>query len=201
MKLRLGAATFVATTLLMGGGVAYSLVADEPADDVVVTEPTTDEPTTDLPEVEEPEGDDVEGDEPEGDDVEGDEPEGDESEGDEKPGGEEAAAEHREAMAAWKDCVDAAVEAAGSTEEPVTEEPADETVEEPAEGIDVLALCGTKPHPPGKALGWDGEKVSKSAQKKVDKAADRAAGEHGKPVKEPKSEKAPKEKKGKGHKR
>ncbi|HET7690140.1 MAG TPA: hypothetical protein VFK41_07175 [Nocardioidaceae bacterium] len=200
MKLSLGAATFVATTLLMGGGVAYSLVADEPTDDVVVTEPTTDEPTTDLPEVEEPEGVDVDGD-VEGEEPEGGEPEGDDVEGDEKPGGAEAAAEHREAMAAWKDCVDAAVEAAGATEEPVTEEPVTEepVTEEPV--TDVLTLCGTKPAPPGKALGWDGEKVSKSAQKKVDKAADRASGDHGKPEKEPKAEKAPKAKKGKGHQR
>ena len=194
MKLRLGAATFVATTLLMGGGVAYSLVAEEPTDDVVVTEPTTDEPTTDVPEVEEPEGDDVEGDDVEGDDVEGEEPEADDVEGDEKPGGEEAAAEHREAMAAWKDCVDAAVEAASATQESTTEEPA-------TEPVDVLTLCGTKPAPPGKALGWDGEKVSKSAQKKVDRAAAKASGEHGKPDQEPKAEKAPKSKKGKGHQR
>lgn len=178
MQLRLGAATFVATTLMMGGGVAYSLTAEEPTDDVVVTEPTTDEPTTDVPEVEEPEGE-----EPEGD------VEGDETEGDEKPGGEEAAAEHRQAMADWKDCVDAAVEAAGVPTEDSTE------------GTDVLTLCGTKPAPPGKAVGWDGEKVSKNAQKKVDKAADRAAAEHGKPEKEPKAEKAPKAKKGKAHNR
>jgi len=159
MKLTLGAATFAATTLLMGGGFAYSLAADEPTDDTVVVEPTTDEPVTDVPEVEEPEGDDVEA----------EEPETEEPEADGRPGGEEAAVEHREAMAAWKDCVAAAVEAAPTA----------------TEAIDVLTLCGTKPHPPGKANGWDGEKVSKNAQKKVDKAAG-VEKEHGKPDKEAK---------------
>lgn len=174
MKISVAAAALCGVTLLVGGQAAYSLVGDETtADDPVVTQPEVEEPETEEPEVEEPETEVPETDEPEVEEPEADEPETD------KPGGPEAAAAHREAMAAWKDCVDVAVEAAPTSEE----------------AIDVLSLCGTKPAPPGKANGWDGEKVSKSAQKKVDKAAG-VEQEHGKPEK---AEMAPKVKKGKGH--
>lgn len=161
MKISVAAAAFVGVTLLVGGQAAYSLAGDELNDTPVVTDPTVTEPEVEEPEVEEPETEEPDS---------------------EKPGGSEAAAEHREAMAAWKDCVDAAVEAAPEAAEP----------------IDVLALCGTKPHPPGKANGWDGEKVSKNAQKKVDKAAGVEKEHKAKPEK---AAKAPKSKKGKGHQR
>jgi len=169
MKISVAAAAFVGVTLLVGGQAAYNLAGDELTDPpVVVADPTTDEPEVEEPEVEEPEVEEPEVEEPETDD-----------EG-EQPGGPEAAAEHREAMVAWKVCVDGAVDAAPEATEP----------------IDVLTLCGTKPHPPGKANGWDGEKVSKGAQKKVD----RAAGIAKEPKRSAKPEKAEKAK-GKGHQR
>ncbi|HSV37275.1 MAG TPA: hypothetical protein VLI04_00820 [Nocardioidaceae bacterium] len=181
MKISVAAAAFVGVTLLVGGQAAYSLVGDELTDTPSVTDPTvTEEPEVDEPEVEDPETDTPETDEPE---VE--EPETEEPESESETGGPEAAAAHREAMAAWKDCVDAAVEAAPEATEP----------------IDVLTLCGTKPHPPGKANGWDGEKVSKSAQKKVDRAAGVAKEPKEKSAKPEKAAKAPKAKKGKGHQR
>jgi hypothetical protein len=178
MKISVAAAAFVGVTLLVGGQAAFSLVGDELTDTPVVTDPVTEEPEVEEPEVEDPETDVPETDEPEVEEPETEVPES-------EAGGPEAAAAHREAMAAWKVCVDAAVDAAPEATEPV----------------DVLALCGTKPHPPGKANGWDGEKVSKSAQKKVDRAAGVAKEPKEKPAKPEKAAKAPKAKKGKGHQR
>jgi len=171
MKLSIATVALAGVAALAAGPAAYTMVADE-ATDATVTDVVTETPV-----VPDDTADDATEDATEDADEPAEEAERAEEgtdETDEAPGGPEAAAEHREAMALWKDCVSAAAAAAPTAEEPV----------------DVLALCGTKPHPPGKATGWDGAQVSKNAQKKVDHAVDKAAKV---------AEKAAKTNKGKGH--